>query len=184
MQVEEAADKEWSNFKEERAAGVEEITAIRRRVAEEDARQKTQTNRRPSPDVQRPGPEDDVKMGDADSPTKEAPVKSEKEKGEEKAPKSAASSITAPSEPSKPTSSTLETDKEKEEEEGAPGLSATPPKESAAMDVDDDASKAGADIKAEPTSPQKVVEKAPEPIKEPAPPAAAAATDEDDAVEY
>ncbi|KAK7691520.1 hypothetical protein QCA50_004919 [Cerrena zonata] len=186
-QVEEAAEKEWTDFKQERQTGVDELTTLRQRVAEEDGRQKAAIRRRPSPDVQRPEPEDDVKMGDADSPTKE-PSKDEKEKETEKAPVSAASSTTAPSEPSQPSNSSekeKDAPKKEEEEEGAPGLSATPSKESAAMDVDDEASKKSPEVKTEaPVIPQKVVEKAPEPIKEPAPPAAAAATDEDDAVEY
>ena len=123
-------------------------------------------------------------MGDADPPSKDNDVKKEetnetRKETRGKAPLSAASSTTAPSERSQPAPSAekKEETKQEEEEEGPPGLSTTPSKESAEMDVDDDASK---------TEVKKVapVEKAPEPVKEPAPPAAAAATDEDDAVEY
>lgn len=39
-QVTEAAEKEWAAFREERAAGIEEIKQLRQRVAEEDARRR------------------------------------------------------------------------------------------------------------------------------------------------
>ncbi|KAH0829030.1 hypothetical protein J3R83DRAFT_2484 [Lanmaoa asiatica] len=39
-EVTEAAEKEWAAFREERAAGTQEIKQLRRRVAEEDARRK------------------------------------------------------------------------------------------------------------------------------------------------
>ncbi len=38
MQVQEAAEKEWDEFKAERTAGVEEISQLRERVAEESRR--------------------------------------------------------------------------------------------------------------------------------------------------
>ncbi|EJF57335.1 hypothetical protein BD309DRAFT_1044550 [Dichomitus squalens] len=40
-EVQEAAEKEWEQFKAERAAGVEEINRLRERVAEEESRRKT-----------------------------------------------------------------------------------------------------------------------------------------------
>ncbi|KAG6331443.1 hypothetical protein ID866_7649 [Astraeus odoratus] len=40
MEVAEAAEKEWSTFREERTAGIDEITQLRRRVVEEESRQK------------------------------------------------------------------------------------------------------------------------------------------------
>ena len=36
----ETAEKEWQSFREERTAGIEEIKALRQRVAEEEARKK------------------------------------------------------------------------------------------------------------------------------------------------
>ncbi|RDX43247.1 hypothetical protein OH76DRAFT_1410345 [Lentinus brumalis] len=47
-EVAEAAEKEWEEFKEERAAGIEEITQLRQRVAQEEARKKVE--RRDEPD--------------------------------------------------------------------------------------------------------------------------------------
>lgn len=41
-EVKEAAEKEWEAFREERQKGIEEINELRRRVAEEEARQKAQ----------------------------------------------------------------------------------------------------------------------------------------------
>jgi hypothetical protein len=40
VQVKEAAESEWSTFREERTAGIDEIKQFRQRVAEEDARRK------------------------------------------------------------------------------------------------------------------------------------------------
>ncbi len=56
-QVAEAAEKEWEEFKEERAAGIEEITQLRQRVAQEEARKKVE--RRDEPDE---GENADAKM--------------------------------------------------------------------------------------------------------------------------
>lgn len=42
LQVQEAAEKEWESFKNERAAGVEEISQLRQRVAEEQERKKAE----------------------------------------------------------------------------------------------------------------------------------------------
>ncbi|KAF9558119.1 hypothetical protein CPC08DRAFT_764143 [Agrocybe pediades] len=41
-EVAEAAEREWQLFKEERAAGLEEINQLRQKVADEDARQKNE----------------------------------------------------------------------------------------------------------------------------------------------
>ncbi|PPQ97712.1 hypothetical protein CVT26_001902 [Gymnopilus dilepis] len=41
-EVAEAAEKEWELFREERAAGIEEIKQLRQRVAEEEARRKSE----------------------------------------------------------------------------------------------------------------------------------------------
>ena len=40
VQVKEAAESEWSTFRGERTAGIDEIRQLRQRVAEEDARRK------------------------------------------------------------------------------------------------------------------------------------------------
>ena len=40
IQVREAAEKEWELFSEERSAGIEEVSQLRQRVAEEEARRK------------------------------------------------------------------------------------------------------------------------------------------------
>lgn len=59
MQVQEAVEKEWDTFKAERTAGIEEISRLRERVAEE-SRQKA---------ARREGENDDAKMaveGEAD----------------------------------------------------------------------------------------------------------------------
>jgi len=45
-EVKEAAEKEWETFKNERAAGVQEIKELRQRVAEEQERRKTERERR------------------------------------------------------------------------------------------------------------------------------------------
>lgn len=42
LQVKEAAHKEWEEFREERSAGLEEITELRQRVAEQNRRSKTE----------------------------------------------------------------------------------------------------------------------------------------------
>ena len=41
-QVREAAEKEWDLFREERTTGIDEIAQLRQRVAEEEARRKTE----------------------------------------------------------------------------------------------------------------------------------------------
>ncbi|KAI0737244.1 hypothetical protein C8Q80DRAFT_1214400 [Daedaleopsis nitida] len=41
-EVHEAAEKEWDAFKEERTAGIEEITQLRQRVAEEESRKQSE----------------------------------------------------------------------------------------------------------------------------------------------
>jgi hypothetical protein len=46
FQVNEAAVKEWETFKDERAAGVEEIKDLRQRVAEEQERRKAERESR------------------------------------------------------------------------------------------------------------------------------------------
>ena len=63
MQVQDAAEKEWDEFKAERTAGVEEISRLRERVAEESRRK---TDRREDSDEH-----GDAKMaleGDGDRP--------------------------------------------------------------------------------------------------------------------
>ena len=57
----EAAEKEWEEFKEERAAGIDEINQLRERVAEEESRRKAE--RRETVDEN----DGDAKM-DGDSP--------------------------------------------------------------------------------------------------------------------
>lgn len=42
MQMQEAAEKEWHQFREERTAGIAEIDNLRQRVAEEEARRKSE----------------------------------------------------------------------------------------------------------------------------------------------
>lgn len=42
MQAQEAAEKEWHQFREERTAGIAEINDLRQRVADEEARRKTE----------------------------------------------------------------------------------------------------------------------------------------------
>lgn len=67
MQVSEAAEKEWTDFREERAAGVEEIMKLRERVAEEDALKKSERDRRAAESMEREAALDgDVAMADAD----------------------------------------------------------------------------------------------------------------------
>ncbi|THH28538.1 hypothetical protein EUX98_g5651 [Antrodiella citrinella] len=61
-EVTEAAEKEWLAFREERTYGVAEILKLRERVAEEDARKKTEQQSRKEPQDATNG--DDVKMGD------------------------------------------------------------------------------------------------------------------------
>jgi hypothetical protein len=46
LQVKEASEKEWEMFKDERAAGVEEIKGLRQRVAEEQERRKAERESR------------------------------------------------------------------------------------------------------------------------------------------
>lgn len=46
-QVTEATEKEWAAFREERAAGVEEIKQLRRRVAEDEIRRKKEREQAP-----------------------------------------------------------------------------------------------------------------------------------------
>ncbi|KAI0666955.1 hypothetical protein C8Q78DRAFT_1055715 [Trametes maxima] len=63
-EVKEATEKEWEDFKSERAAGVEDINKLRQRVAEEESRRKAE---RPQADDNAPkaasaGPEEDAKM--------------------------------------------------------------------------------------------------------------------------
>lgn len=41
-QVREAAEKEWDLFRDERTTGIDEIAQLRQRVAEEEARRKTE----------------------------------------------------------------------------------------------------------------------------------------------
>lgn len=41
-QVKEAAEQEWETFRTERTAGVEELATLRQRVAEEDARRRSE----------------------------------------------------------------------------------------------------------------------------------------------
>ncbi|KAL6304958.1 hypothetical protein BKA93DRAFT_731935 [Sparassis latifolia] len=53
-EVKEATEKEWVAFREERTAGVEEITQLRQRVAEEDARKKLERGVEPEAG-ERPG---------------------------------------------------------------------------------------------------------------------------------
>lgn len=43
MQVQDAVEKEWQDFREERSVGVVEINELRQRVAEEDSRLKAET---------------------------------------------------------------------------------------------------------------------------------------------
>jgi hypothetical protein len=40
--VKEAAEKEWSNFRSERTAGIEEVEQLRQKVAEADAKRKAE----------------------------------------------------------------------------------------------------------------------------------------------
>ena len=56
--MKEAAEKEWEDFKTERSAGIEEITHLRERVAEEEQRKKTERREANT--------EEDVRMGDED----------------------------------------------------------------------------------------------------------------------
>ena len=58
-QVTEAAEKEWEEFKAERTAGVEEITHLRERVAEEESRRKTERHAATAADEEQDG---DAKM--------------------------------------------------------------------------------------------------------------------------
>ena len=58
-QVAEAAEKEWEEFKAERTAGVEEITHLRERVAEEESRRKTERRAATAADEEQDG---DAKM--------------------------------------------------------------------------------------------------------------------------
>jgi len=43
--VKDLAEKEWESFKEERTAGIDEIASLRRKVAEEDERKKSDKER-------------------------------------------------------------------------------------------------------------------------------------------
>ncbi|CAL1711838.1 unnamed protein product [Somion occarium] len=180
-EVQEAAEKEWESFKEERKTGIEEITQLRQRVAEEEARKKseqqTTTSEQPSQSQQESnrdadggGAGEDVKMAETESPSKEAPASE---------PTSAPAPGPTESQPPPTTNGDkpAEADKKDEEEDGPPGLS--PPKENLAMDVDDNAAKVAKveeKAKSGSASPRK------ETLAATAP--AAAATDEDDAVEY
>ncbi|KAJ8473824.1 hypothetical protein ONZ51_g7633 [Trametes cubensis] len=76
-EVKEAAEQEWEKFKEERAAGIEEITRLRQRVAEEQSRKQNADGAdktepaEPSPD------KDDVKMA-VEGDDKPAPAEVDK----------------------------------------------------------------------------------------------------------
>ncbi|KAI0628437.1 hypothetical protein C8Q77DRAFT_1148513 [Trametes polyzona] len=93
-EVKEAAEKEWEEFKEERAAGVEEINKLRQRVAEEENRQKierTESEEKSAPPEASSPDKEDTKMAvegaekPADAPAAEhgKPPSDEKIKTEE-----------------------------------------------------------------------------------------------------
>lgn len=50
LQVKEAAENEWNMFKDERTSGVEEISQLRQRVAEEQERKKAERLSRNEPE--------------------------------------------------------------------------------------------------------------------------------------
>lgn len=62
-QVKEAAEKEWEEFHKERTHGIEEITRLRQRVAEEEERKKGERKEPTAP------AEEDVKMSDGKEST-------------------------------------------------------------------------------------------------------------------
>lgn len=72
-EVKEAAEKEWEAFKEERTAGVEEITRLRQRVAEEEARKKSERG-----DAEDESAKPDAEMATEDIAPSQAPASPEK----------------------------------------------------------------------------------------------------------
>ncbi|KAF7798958.1 hypothetical protein EIP86_010187 [Pleurotus ostreatoroseus] len=77
-EVKEAAEKEWEDFKTERSAGIEEITHLRERVAEEEQRKKTERREANT--------EEDVRMGDEDSKETKPSIAANDEKPAEASP--------------------------------------------------------------------------------------------------
>lgn len=62
--MKEAAEKEWISFRDERKAGIEEITNLRRRVAEEEDRKKTEQPQHNPEHTENTNTASDVKMDD------------------------------------------------------------------------------------------------------------------------
>ena len=87
FKVAEAAEKEWEAFKAERAAGIEEISRLRQRVAEEQSRKKSE--RRDEADENESGDakmtvEGDEKPSDAEQKAQNGDAKMDVDDGAEK----------------------------------------------------------------------------------------------------
>jgi hypothetical protein len=81
-QFTEAAEKEWHAFREERTAGVEEVSQLRQRVAEEEARKRIE--REKEKEIEAETADVDKEMVTDQPETKTAPAEEIKPADEEK----------------------------------------------------------------------------------------------------